>query len=127
MNRGSGNDRVDTYPTEANGVLTADALRRACSHVWRDSNSTTMLGADILSSEPVSCDDSSALSALKRHISAAGPSSFVHDVLPKLGFGAEPAAVPETLRCPRCGGKSEPLHLGCTLCEECCDCRPTGT
>jgi hypothetical protein len=75
------------YPAEANGVLTSEGLRQACGHVWRDSNSTTMLGPDVLNSEPVSFDDKLALRALKRHIVAAGPRAFLEDVLPKLGFG----------------------------------------
>jgi len=76
-----------TYAAAANGVLTAEGLREACRHVWRDSNSYVMLGRDILNSEPVSCDDKRALQALRRHIAAAGPRSFVEDILPQLGFG----------------------------------------
>jgi hypothetical protein len=75
------------YPAAPNGVLTPEGLRSACDHVWRDSNSVTMLGSDVLSSEPVSCDDVLALAALKRHIAAAGRRAFVEDVLPNLGFG----------------------------------------
>ena len=75
------------YAAGADGVLTAEGLREACVHVWRDSNSTVMLGSDILHSEPVSCDDPIALAALRRHIEAAGSRSFLEDVLPKLGFG----------------------------------------
>ena len=75
------------YPAGASGVLTPEGLRQACGHVWRDSNSTTMLGANILNSEPVSCDDKQALAALRRHIVAAGPRSFIEDILPNLGFG----------------------------------------
>jgi hypothetical protein len=75
------------YPAAPSGVLTSEGLRQACGHVWRDSNSTIMLGADILNSEPVSCDDKQALVALKRHIAAAGPGAFAEDVLPNLGFG----------------------------------------
>ncbi len=75
------------YPAGANGILTSEGLRQACGHVWRDSNSTTMLGADILSSEPVSYDDKQALTALRRHIAAAGIGAFMQDVLPNLGFG----------------------------------------
>ena len=75
------------YPAAANGILTSEGLLHACGHVWRDSNSIVMLGADILNSEPVSYDDKQALMALKRHIAAAGPRAFVEDVLPKLGFG----------------------------------------
>ncbi|MBV9440496.1 MAG: hypothetical protein JOZ24_10935 [Candidatus Eremiobacteraeota bacterium] len=26
--------------------------------------------------------------------------------------------------CTVCGTEGPPLHLGCTLCEDCCDCRP---
>lgn len=75
------------YGAAANGILSSEGLRRACGHVWRDSNSIVMLGADILNSEPVSCDDKQALAALRRHIAAAGPRAFVEDVLPILGFG----------------------------------------
>jgi hypothetical protein len=75
------------YPADASGILTPEGLRRACGHVWRDSNSVIMLGADILNSEPVSHDDKQALAALRRHIAAAGPRSFLEDVLPNLGFG----------------------------------------
>lgn len=75
------------YPAAADGVLTAEGLLLACGHVWRDSNSIVMLGWDVLNSEPVSYDDKLALTALKRHITASGPRSFVEDVLPKLGFG----------------------------------------
>lgn len=31
------------------------------------------------------------------------------------------------LPCVKCGEEADPLHLGCRLCEECCDCRPAGT
>jgi hypothetical protein len=75
------------YPAGAEGILTSEGLRQACGHVWRDSNSIIMLGADILNSEPVSYDDKQALMALRRHIAAVGPRAFVEDVLPKLGFG----------------------------------------
>jgi hypothetical protein len=75
------------YPAGANGILTPEGLRQACDHVWRDSNSTTMLGPDVLNSEPVSFDDKQALVALKRHIATAGPSGFLQDVLPNLRFG----------------------------------------
>lgn len=75
------------YPTAADGILTSEGLRQACAHVWRDSNSIVMLGPDILNSEPVSCDDKQALAALTRHIVAAGPRSFMEDILPNLGFG----------------------------------------
>ncbi len=85
MDRSDSQD--DAYPAETNGVLTAEGLRQACDHVWRDSNSTTMLGADVLNSEPVSYDDKSALAALRRHISAAGAGAFTQDVLPNLRFG----------------------------------------
>jgi len=77
----------DRYPAGAKGILTQEGLREACDHVWRDSNSIIMLGADILNSEPVSCDDKQALTALRRHIAAAGPRAFVEDVLPRLRFG----------------------------------------
>ena len=26
--------------------------------------------------------------------------------------------------CAQCGAHAEQLHLGCDLCEDCCDCRP---
>ncbi|MEO7038637.1 MAG: hypothetical protein ABI186_01240 [Candidatus Elarobacter sp.] len=81
------NAPYDAYPAGADGMLTSEGLRQACGHVWRDSNSNTMLGADVLNSEPVSFDDKSALAALRRHISVAGPSAFIQDVLPNLGFG----------------------------------------
>ena len=29
--------------------------------------------------------------------------------------------------CERCGKEGVPLHLGCRLCEDCCDCRPLGS
>lgn len=29
--------------------------------------------------------------------------------------------------CVKCGEEAVPLHLGCRLCEDCCDCRPAGT
>lgn len=111
------------YPTDPDGVLTAAGLREACLHVWRDSNSTAMLGADILSSEPVSFDDKRALLALKRHIARAGPRAFVEDVLPNLRFGPQREAA-ATVICARCGKEAVPLHVGCRLCEDCCDCRP---
>ncbi len=75
------------FPATANGILTSEGLRAACGHVWRDSNSIVMLGADVLNSEPVSCDDKHAFTALKRHIVAAGPRAFIDDILPNLGFG----------------------------------------
>jgi len=75
------------YAASPNGVLTSEGLGEACGHVWRDSNSTLMLGSDILNSEPVSCDDGQALAALRRHIAAAGPQAFLQDILPRLGFG----------------------------------------
>lgn len=75
------------YAASGNGVLTSEGLGEACAHVWRDSNSTVMLGSDILNSEPVSCDDAQALAALRRHIAAGGPQAFLQDVLPRLGFG----------------------------------------
>jgi hypothetical protein len=83
-----------------------------------------MLGADIVNSEPVSYDDKNALLALKRHIVRAGPRSFMDEVLPKLGFGP-PERRPGTVICARCGKEDTPLHLGCTFCEDCCDCRPS--
>ena len=79
--------QADRYPAAANGILTAEGLAQACGHVWRDSNSIVMLGPNPLNSEPVSCDDKQALAALKRHIVAAGPESFMEDILPNLGFG----------------------------------------
>jgi hypothetical protein len=129
----------ERYAAAANGILTTEALSRACGHVWRDSNSVIMLGPDILNSEPVSYDDKQALTALKRHIAAAGRRAFMEDVLPKLGFGPgdhqkqdmkqpeDGKHVPDKFICVKCGGDGEPLHLGCRLCEECCDCRPAGT
>ena len=110
--------------TQANGVLTAEALEEACSHVWRDSNSVVMLGADILNSEPVSSDDAQALAALRRHIASAGPRSFIEDILPKLGFGPPQRAAKTKFKCAKCGEAGEQVHLGCDLCLECCDCRP---
>ena len=79
---------VQQYAAAPNGILTAEGLRQACGHVWRDSNSVVMLGPDILNSEPVSYDDKQALKALKRHVAAAGVHAFMEDVLPNLGFGA---------------------------------------
>lgn len=38
----------------------------------------------------------------------------------------EPEGLPKVI-CERCGIEAVPLHLGCSLCEECCDCRPLGT
>jgi hypothetical protein len=32
-----------------------------------------------------------------------------------------------TIVCEGCGKEAVPLHLGCRLCEDCCDCRPSGT
>ena len=121
--------KVARYPAGASGILTTEGLRLACGHVWRDSNSTTMLGADILTSEPVSCDDKYALAALRRHIAAAGPRSFVEDVLPNLGFGPvhdkpNGAGAGDKITCAHCGKEGTPLHRGCKLCEDCCDCRP---
>ncbi len=87
MDRTTSGPSAVRYPAAANGVLTSEGLLRACAHVWRDSNSVVMLGADILNSEPVSCDDKQALTALRRHIAAAGPRAFIEDVLPNLGFG----------------------------------------
>lgn len=121
---------MGTYAAAATGVLTAEGLQEACAHVWRDSNSTIMLGSDILNSEPVSYDDPQALAALKRHIAAAGPRAFVEDVLPRLGFGRglpQPSPSPPSVRaitCEQCGAKGEAMHLGCNLCIDCCDCRP---
>jgi len=60
------------FNCDPHGVLTPEALREACLHVWRDANSTVMLGGDILTSEPVSYDDKRALVALRRHIDATG-------------------------------------------------------
>jgi hypothetical protein len=116
---------AERYAAAANGILTTEGLSQACGRVWRDSNSIVMLGPDVLNSEPVSYDDKAALTALKRHIAAAGPRGFMEDVLPKLGFG--PVRVPAKIICVKCGEEADPLHLGCRLCEECCDCRPAGT
>ena len=33
----------------------------------------------------------------------------------------------EKIPCEKCGTECVPLHLGCKLCDECCDCRPLGT
>ncbi len=85
MNRSEAGSAL--YPADANGALTPEGLRLACSHVWRDSNSTVMLGSNILNYEPVSCDDKAALAALKQHLAAAGPHAFEEDVLPNLAFG----------------------------------------
>ncbi len=79
----------EPYPAAATGVLTPEGLLRACNRVWRDSNSIVMLGADPLNSEPVSYDDKEALTALRRHIVAAGPRAFIEDVMPNLRFGPE--------------------------------------
>lgn len=78
---------ADRYPAAANGILTADGLLRACDRVWRDSNSTVMLGRDVLNSEPVSYDDKAALVALRRHLAAAPRRAFTDDILPNLRFG----------------------------------------
>lgn len=87
MTSGSSAAGSARYPAGPTGILTSEGLLLACRHVWRDSNSTIMLGSDILNSEPVSYDDKQALMALKRHIAAAGPRAFMEGVLPKLGFG----------------------------------------
>ena len=138
MERSSGSDLGQTatsetngvgserYAAAANGILTTEGLSQACGRVWRDSNSIVMLGPDVLNSEPVSYDDKQALTALKRHIAAAGLQAFMEDVLPKLGFGPS-TRFPNKIICVKCGDEADPLHLGCRLCEECCDCRPAGT
>ncbi len=36
-------------------------------------------------------------------------------------------AAGSTMICAKCGEEAEPVHLGCRLCLECCDCRPAGT
>lgn len=33
----------------------------------------------------------------------------------------------DKLICEKCGKEAERLHMGCPLCEDCCDCRPAGT
>ena len=33
----------------------------------------------------------------------------------------------DKVTCTKCGKEAVPLHRGCTLCEDCCDCRPLGT
>jgi hypothetical protein len=33
----------------------------------------------------------------------------------------------ERVICANCGVEAVPLHMGCKLCEDCCDCRPYGT
>ncbi|MBV8151255.1 MAG: hypothetical protein JO101_03050 [Candidatus Eremiobacteraeota bacterium] len=114
------------YAASPSGVLNEDALGMACRHVWRDSNSTVMLGPDPLTSEPVSCDDEQALAALRRHIAAAGRRGFLNDVLPRLGFGRPAPRLledDEIVLCARCGKEGVRLHAGCVLCDECCDCR----
>lgn len=35
--------------------------------------------------------------------------------------------VNDKVTCEKCGQVAIPLHLGCKLCEDCCDCRPAGT
>jgi hypothetical protein len=92
MDRGDSGPRAGTkaapsYAADPSGILTPQGLEAACAHVWRDANSTVMLGADILSSEPVSYDDAEALAALRRHVKAAGRKSLLEDVLPRLRFG----------------------------------------
>lgn len=39
---------------------------------------------------------------------------------------AEPDEIPARaiIVCTQCGTREEQLHLGCNLCEDCCDCRP---
>ena len=39
----------------------------------------------------------------------------------------DPVQTEEKIICVKCGAEADPLHLGCRLCEECCDCRPLGT
>ncbi|MBV8601279.1 MAG: hypothetical protein JO359_06920 [Candidatus Eremiobacteraeota bacterium] len=114
----------ERYATHEPGVLTERGLLEACRHVWRDSNSTVMLGGDVLNYEPVSYDDKHALAALKAHIAAAGPQAFREEILPKLGFGPPAPAGRAQITCAQCGNLGEQLHLGCNLCEDCCDCRP---
>jgi hypothetical protein len=29
--------------------------------------------------------------------------------------------------CVKCGAEDIPLHRGCPMCADCCDCRPLGT
>ncbi|MBV8367785.1 MAG: hypothetical protein JO036_02460 [Candidatus Eremiobacteraeota bacterium] len=36
-------------------------------------------------------------------------------------------AAEQTITCVRCGAQGVPLHRGCPMCEDCCDCRPLGT
>jgi hypothetical protein len=44
--------------------------------------------------------------------------------------GEQPREAPQETRglamidCAKCGAHAEQLHLGCDLCEDCCDCRP---
>ena len=35
--------------------------------------------------------------------------------------------VNDKVTCTKCGKEAVPLHRGCRLCEDCCDCRPLGT
>lgn len=58
----------------------------------------------------------------------------MNSVSPVFSSGDEAPEQPENdavvsvkLPCVKCGVEADPLHLGCRLCEECCDCRPAGT
>lgn len=35
--------------------------------------------------------------------------------------------VDDEIVCVRCGKDATALHRGCSLCDDCCDCRPAGT
>lgn len=37
---------------------------------------------------------------------------------------SEPADFEAKIVCAECGKETDRLHLGCPLCEDCCDCRP---
>lgn len=56
------------FPADASGRLTAEALRDACSRVWRDANSERLLGP--FGGIPVRSNDGAAMIALTRHFNA---------------------------------------------------------
>jgi hypothetical protein len=37
---------------------------------------------------------------------------------------AQPTGFESMIVCESCGARTQRLHLGCQLCEDCCDCRP---
>jgi hypothetical protein len=37
---------------------------------------------------------------------------------------SSPADFEAKIVCEQCGNEADRLHLGCPLCEDCCDCRP---